>query len=370
MYKRFNASVRSTEQPLTARLSRHERVRAYLGRDASYDGVFVLAVRTTGVFCRPSCPARKPHPEHVRFFATPAEALQAGFRPCRRCRPCEADGRVPAWVSRLLEPAPRTDGRVRDADLKALGVAPARARRFFKRRYGMTFQAYRRAWRMGAALQALRAGEDLTMVGFDLGYASTSGFRDAFARTFGQPPGHGRTADCVVVQTMPSPIGPLTLGATSRAVCVLEFVDRDGPPPLDRLRRSFAGTVLPGTNDLLAQLRTELAQYFAGTRRDFSVPVEYHGTPFQCHTWDALRTIPYGTTISYEALADRVGRAGAQRAVGSANGRNHVAIVIPCHRVVNKSGQLGGYGGGLWRKQFLLDHERRVCALSPNGGAA
>jgi AraC family transcriptional regulator of adaptative response/methylated-DNA-[protein]-cysteine methyltransferase len=370
MYKTSNTIVRSTEQPRTSRLSRHERERAYQGRDASYDGVFVLAVRTTGVFCRPSCPARKPRPEHVRFFATPTEALQAGFRPCRRCQPCVTDGRMPEWVNRLLEPGASTDGRVRDVDLKARGIDPARARRFFKRRYGMTFQAYRRAWRMSAALQALRAGEDLTMVGLDLGYASTSGFRDAFVQTFGEPPGQSRTADCLVVQTMPSPIGPLTLGATSRAVRVLEFVDRDGPPSLERLRRSLGSPVLPGTNELLSQLRTELEQYFAGTRREFNVPVEYRGTAFQCRTWDALRTIPYGATISYEALAGRVGRPSGQRAVGSANGRNPVSIVVPCHRVVNKSGQLGGYGGGLWRKQFLLDHERRVCALLPNRGLA
>jgi methylphosphotriester-DNA--protein-cysteine methyltransferase len=166
---------------------------ALLERDRSYDGVFMVAVKTTGVFCRPICRARKPRQENVEFFATSREALHAGYRPCKRCRPMDATGRPPHWVERLLdrvEQAP--NGRLTDADLLSMSIEPGRARRYFKEHYGMTFHAYHRARRMGRALAELRGGQDLQAVGLRHGFESASGFRDAFARVFGTPPGRGR----------------------------------------------------------------------------------------------------------------------------------------------------------------------------------
>jgi AraC family transcriptional regulator, regulatory protein of adaptative response / methylated-DNA-[protein]-cysteine methyltransferase len=349
-------------EPAGRRPTRREMERAYLGSDAAYDGVFVLGVRTTGIFCRPSCRARKPQPRNVEFFGSPREALAAGYRACKRCRPTEADGGPPAWVGRLLAHL-RAAGtaRVRDADLRALDIVPSRARRYFKQVYGMTFQAYQRAQRLGTVLGDLQHGADLTDAGLDSGYESTSGFRAAFARTFGQPPGRGRAVPCVWTQTVASPLGPLTIGATRDAVCLLEFAE---PARTQRefgeLARWFGGAVVPGDTPLLRTLHDELAAYFAGRLRTFSVPLACPGTPFQQAVWTELGRIPYGQTICYEELATRVGRPHAQRAVGLANSRNRIAIVIPCHRVVNKCGRLGGYGGGLWRKQHLLDLERRV----------
>jgi AraC family transcriptional regulator of adaptative response/methylated-DNA-[protein]-cysteine methyltransferase len=157
---------------------------------------------------------------------------------------------------------------------------------------------------------------------------------------------------------MESPVGPLVAGATDHGICLLEFSDRRMlETQLDGIRRRL-GPILPGTHPLIEQLRTELAQYFVGRLTDFTVPLVYPGTPFQLKVWNTLRAIPDGETISYEKLAWAVGTPGGQRAVGHANGQNRIAIVIPCHRVVNKSGKLGGYGGGLWRKQLLLDLER------------
>lgn len=336
-----------------------EMERAYLAGDSGYDGIYFVAVRTTGIFCRPSCPA-KPLPRNVEYYATAREALFAGYRPCKRCRPLEADGKPPDWVSGLLaEVEGDPSARITDGDLRARGVDPARARRHFLAHYGMTFQAYCRARRLGKALGQIREGAILDDVALGNGYESHSGFREAFARTFGKPPGKSRDTDCVTVTWMESPLGPLVAGATQGGVCLLEFSDRRMlEAQFTSLRTHFAAAIVPGETDLLRRLRDELAAYFAGKLRTFTLPLQYPGTAFQRRVWEELLKIPYGETRSYEDLAHAVGVPGACRAVGRTNGLNRIAIVIPCHRVVNKGGKLGGYGGGLWRKQYLLDLEK------------
>jgi AraC family transcriptional regulator of adaptative response/methylated-DNA-[protein]-cysteine methyltransferase len=171
-----------------------------------------------------------------------------------------------------------------------------------------------------------------------------------------------------VLAWLRSPLGPLVAGATNDGVCLLEFTDRRMLETQFRtIQRLFAAPLVPGTNEHLRRLEYELAEYFAGARREFSVPLEYPGTEFQRRVWDELLQIPYGETRSYEQLARSVGNPRAVRAVGRANGLNRIAIVIPCHRVVNKSGQLGGYGGGLRRKEWLLDLERSDSASTEGG---
>lgn len=332
---------------------------AYRGRDAAYDGVFFLGVRTTGIFCRPSCPAKKPLARNVEFFASVKDALFAGFRPCKRCRPLELPGAHPAWAAELIGRVERApERRIRDDDLRRAGIAPDRARRYFQQRYGMTFHAFARGYRLRRAFERLRRGADLDEVAMTHGFDSHSGFREAFGRLLGAAPGSSRPAECVTLTWIESPVGPLVAGATDDGVCLLEFSDRRMLETQLESVRQRLGPVLPGTHPLLDRLRGELTEYFAGTRREFSVPLVYPGTPFQTKVWDALRRIPYGETCSYEQLAWSVGAPKAQRAVGHANGLNRLAILIPCHRVVNKDGKLGGYGGGLWRKQLLLDLER------------
>jgi AraC family transcriptional regulator of adaptative response/methylated-DNA-[protein]-cysteine methyltransferase len=338
-----------------------EMERAVNASDISYDGIFFVAVRTTGIFCRPSCPARKPLPKNREYFATAREALFAGYRPCNRCRPLEADGRPPEWVARLLDAVERDPkARWRDADLRGQGIDPTRVRRYFRQHYGMTFQAYCRGRRLGEAFQQIRNGADLDDVALGHGYESHSGFREAFMKTFGKPPGRSRQAGCIVTDWMESPLGPLLVAATAEGICLLEFTDRRA---LDNqfaaLRKRFDCAVVPGKHPYLDQLKDELAEYFAGQRREFTVPLVYPGSPFQVAVWEQLLRIPYGETRSYKDIACAVAAPAASRAVGRANGTNRIAIVIPCHRVVNEGGRLGGYGGGLWRKQFLLDLERR-----------
>jgi AraC family transcriptional regulator of adaptative response/methylated-DNA-[protein]-cysteine methyltransferase len=332
--------------------------RAYREGDVTYQGLFLLGVKTTGIFCRPTCPARKPLPKNVEFFADAREALAAGYRPCNRCRPMDEDEQ-PRWAADLLAEIEANPGmRIREGDLKARGIDPATVRRHFLRVYGMTFQAYARGRRLSGALHTIRENGAVDDAVHESGYDSHSGFRDAFERVFGAAPGKCRTGDCVMLGWMISPLGPMIAGATSEGVCLLEFSDRRMlEAQLTTVRRYFDLPAVPGSNPQLQRLETELAGYFAGTLKQFTVPLVFPGTDFQRKVWGELLKIPYGQTCSYEDIARAVGDRKAVRAVGRANGLNRIAIVIPCHRVVNKNGDLGGYGGGLRRKQFLLDLE-------------
>ncbi len=334
---------------------------AYLRRDPDYDGLFFVGVRTTGIFCRPTCPARSPLPKNVEFFADAASALFAGYRPCKRCRPMQTRNE-PEWVKGLLERVEKAPSeRITEGDIRALGIDPATARRHFLRHYGMTFQAYSRARRLTAAFTRIRKGETLDDTACSSGYESLSGFREAFGQSIGCPPGASRDRDCVFLSWVESPVGPLVAGANDAGVCLLEFTDRRMiEAQFDTMRKLFQAPVLPGTNDHLARLRSELEGYFAGTLRSFTVPLVYPGTPFQTRVWEQLLRIPYGVTRSYQEIAEALGDPKAVRAVGRANGLNRIAVVVPCHRVVNKNGDLGGYGGGLRRKEFLLQLERRA----------
>jgi AraC family transcriptional regulator of adaptative response/methylated-DNA-[protein]-cysteine methyltransferase len=334
--------------------------RAFYGQDASYDGVFVTGVRTTGIFCRPSCTAKKPLRRNVEFFETVKDALFAGYRPCLRCRPLEAEGKPPAWVAGVLAALEQEpERRLRASELRRMGVTPERARRYFLRTYGMSFDAYCRAQRLGRGLKRLREGEDLASAALDAGYDSESGFREAFGKHFGRAPGRARGAEVVTAAWLRTPLGPMIAGSTSQGVCLLEFTDRRMlEAQLETLGRRLGMPLVPGDSAPLDQLGSELAEYFAGRRRAFEVSLHVSGTPFQEKVWKELARIPYGETRSYEDVAKRVGSPGAMRAVGTANGMNRIAIVLPCHRVVNKGGKLGGYGGGLWRKQRLLALEQ------------
>jgi AraC family transcriptional regulator of adaptative response/methylated-DNA-[protein]-cysteine methyltransferase len=341
-------------------LAEMERARAT--RDKSYDGVFYIAVRTTGIFCRPSCPSRASRPENVEFYARAEDAVFAGYRPCKRCRPLSVSGAAPEWIEALLARVDENPGeRIPDADIRAMGIEPARVRRYFQDRFGMTFQAYCRGRRLGSALSALRRGGRIDDAIYDHGYESHSGFRDAFTKLFGATPGRAQTSRCVRVSLEETPLGPMIYGATDDAVCLVEFASRRMlEKQIEQVKRRFRSAVVPGRNEVLDVLCAQMGEYFAGTRTHFDVPLAAPGTEFQERVWRALQTIPYGETWSYEQLAASVGAPGAVRAVGTANGSNRIAVVIPCHRVVRKTGETGGYGGGRWRKVALLDLEASV----------
>jgi AraC family transcriptional regulator of adaptative response/methylated-DNA-[protein]-cysteine methyltransferase len=332
---------------------------AFLSGDAAFDGVFVTAVRTTGIFCRPSCAARKPRKENVSFYQSPREAVAAGYRPCRRCRPLEPTGRPPEWLRPLLREVDNDPARRwSDADLRARGFAPERVRRWFRRTHGMTFHAYSRARRLGSALGSVREGSDVTRAAYESGWESLSGFQEAFRRWFGESPTTAAGKALIHVDRIATPLGPMLVGATDDALCLLEFTDRRAlENQVRRVASRLGAAYVPGPNDLVARAADQVAEYFERSRRTFDVPIAPAGTAFQNEVWEALRAIPYGETRSYGQLAEAIGRPNAVRAVGAANGDNALAIVIPCHRVVGADGKLVGYGGGLWRKRRLLELE-------------
>jgi AraC family transcriptional regulator of adaptative response/methylated-DNA-[protein]-cysteine methyltransferase len=346
---------------------RPEMERAFLASDSSYDGLFFTGVRTTGIFCLPSCPARKPLPRNIEFFPTVKEAMFAGYRPCKRCHPTQAS--APAWVRALLKAVDAgPSARIPESALRERGLEPARVRRYFLRNYGMTFQAYCRARRLGRSFEAIKAGGPIDDAVFDAGFQSHSGFRSAFARIFGNPPAQAHRGACIRMAWIETPLGPMVAGAADSGICLLEFSDRRMlETQFAVLRKRLALPVIPGESQHIGQLKTELAEYFAGRRNQFTVPLTFPGTDFERRVWNQLLRIPYGVTCSYQDLARTLGQRGASRAVGTANGRNRIAILIPCHRVVNQNGELGGYGGGLWRKRLLLKLEQNSHAPPTHG---
>ena len=325
-----------------------EMYRAVLERDTRYDGIFVVAVKTTGIFCRPSCPAKKPLRENVEFYATAKEALDLGYRPCRRCRPLERPGQTPEPIRALLEEVERDPTRrIGDAELRRRGLDPGFVRRWFKANHGMTFHAYQRALRVGSALAELARGAPITHAAYGSGFESLSGFHDALRRITGLPPSRSRDVTRVLLTRVLTPLGPMLLGATEKGVCLLEFTDRRMlETQLRRLARRLDCVFVPGTNEFGRRLEAELEAYFAGELRTFETPLDVSGTEFQLRVWEALRAIPYGETRTYADQARMIGQPDAVRAVARANGNNRIAIVIPCHRVIGKDGTLTGYGGG------------------------
>lgn len=332
---------------------------ALIERDSRYDGIFFFAVKTTGVFCRPVCTARKPLRKNVEFFATAEEALLHGYRPCKVCSPMGKNGDAPPWLKPLLrELEDNPELRIKNYNLRELGLDPARVRRWFRKNHGMTFQAYQRALRIGQAFGRIRYGEKVIDTAFESGYESLSGFADSFKKTTGFSPSGSRKKNLIVVTRIPTPLGPMLAGATDRGICLLEFVDRRMlETQLGRIRSRFDAELLPGVSTHFDTLNIQLEEYFEGKRRAFSVPLDFAGTPFQEKVWKALLEIPYGETRSYKDQAKAIGNPRAVRAVARANGDNRIALFIPCHRVIGSDGTLVGYGGGLWRKRYLLELE-------------
>ena len=326
---------------------------AFEARDRSWDGRVIGAVRTTGIYCKPSCPARRPKRENVEFFGSADEARAAGYRPCLRCKPDEV-GRDREAVSKAIRLIEERDETMRLSELAAsVGYAPHHFQRLFTRDVGMSPAAYARAFRLKRAASNLTEGKTVTETIYDSGYSAPSRFYDD-AKRLGMSPsawrdgGRGVTIRFAVADTA---LGRLLVAATDKGICSLNFDDDEA-----RLRRRFPNATILADDGSIAPLVAEaLSQIDRPGVHE--LPIDVRGTAFQEKVWAELRKIPPGETRSYADIAAAIGDPKATRAVGTANGSNPVAVLVPCHRVIRSDGSLGGYAGGLERKRKLLAAE-------------
>jgi len=335
---------------------------AFMRRDRSWDGRVIGAVKTTGVYCKPSCPARRPKREHVSFFASGEEARAAGYRPCLRCKPDEV-GRDREAVAQAVKLIERAEEAPTLAELAgAVGYAPHHFQRIFKRDLGVSPAEYTRALRNRRAETALKANGRVTDAIYDAGYSGPSGFYSDAKERLGMTPSawrEGGRGETIRWTTFESPIGEMLIAATSKGICRLTFQDSE-----ESLKRLFPrATVVKddgGLKELVEGALTAIEHPAAAPH----LPIDVAGTAFQEAVWRELRKIPLGETRSYAEIAAAIGQPKAVRAVGTANGDNHVAVLIPCHRVIRSDGTLGGYAGGLDRKLKLLENEK--AGAQPN----
>ena len=338
-----------------------EKYQVILDKDPGYEGIFITAVKTTGIFCRPTCSARKPLSKNVVFYDTIHEAILNGFRPCKVCKPMLPADQTPEYIQEIIkELSDNPFARLKDYDLVKRGIEPSKIRRWFKKHHNLTFHGYQRMLRINHAYTQITQGAKVSSAAFDAGFESLSGFNASYQSIFGKPPTTPEKKTVIHIVRFATPLGPMYACATQQGLCLLEFTNRRMlETEFKDLTRRLKAVILPGPNPHLDQVQKEMGEYFAGTRSQFSVPLHTPGTDFQNSVWEKLITIPYGQTTYYQALAEQLDRPNSARAVASANGFNRISIIVPCHRVIGKDGNLTGYGGGLDRKQWLLDFEAK-----------
>ncbi len=335
---------------------------ALLARDPAFDGRAYVGVASTGIFCRLTCPARKPKRENCSFYNDVAACFNAGFRPCKRCHPIAPEAESDPTIQHLLDALDRDPThRWSEADVTARGFDPSTVRRSFKRHFGVTFLDMARQRRLAHGFSALGQGKVIDAQ-LDAGFDSPSAFRAAFAKLIGTAPNQFKSDAMLRADHIDTPLGSMIAVCDERALHLLEFADRKAlPRELQRLRKLTKGSIGVGRFDTTDQVSDQLSAYFSGKSDQFSVPLVLHGTAFTRQVWTALRDIPAGETHSYSDLARLIGAPNATRAVARANGANQIALIIPCHRVIGADGSLTGYGGGLWRKQRLIDIEKHYA---------
>lgn len=315
---------------------------------------------SNGKFCLPGCEKAPSAGSALRLFETARDALAAGFRPCKTCAPLLTGIADTAWLVPLMHEVESDPARRwHDHDLEMMGLEPAMVRRWFVANHGFTFHAYTRLRRLGSALRQIQHGDPVKEAVVASGFDSEYSFREAFALVFGNPPSAVDRESSIWVNRIGTALGSMIVGVHDSGLCLLEFAERRMlDTQLKRLSQRMGRVFLPGDHPMMKQVKQELDAYFNGSLREFTVPLQTPGTVFQEAVWQALAEIPYGETRSYAEVAKRIGHADAVRAVGRANGDNRIAIIVPCHRVVGADGELTGYGGGLWRKEYLLAMEQ------------
>jgi AraC family transcriptional regulator of adaptative response/methylated-DNA-[protein]-cysteine methyltransferase len=341
--------------------------RAVLDRDASCDGVFVYAVRSTGIYCRPSCAARRPRREHTVFFDQPEAAEQAGYRPCKRCRPQHDP--ISGVNTSLIEQACRYIDQHLDDTLTLehlgvqLGLSPYHLQRTFKRVMGITPRQYVDARRLDRLKASLKEGQNVTEALYEAGYSSSSRLYERAAGQLGMTPatyrrgGAGMQIDYTVASCM---LGRLLVAATERGICFVSLGDADQPLET-ALCKEFPAAAIQRHDERLREWVATIVLHLGGQQPQLDLPLDVQATAFQRQVWEALQAIPYGETRTYGEIARQLGNPKAVRAVGRACATNPVSLVVPCHRAVGSDGGLHGYRWGLERKQALLEQEKQYA---------
>lgn len=335
---------------------------ALLNRNECFDGQAFVCVSSTGVFCRLTCPARKPKREHCTFYSTIGECIEKGFRPCKRCHPLQAAALADPIISALLQALDKCpDLRWSESHIIRLGYDPSTVRRSFKRQFGMTFLEMARQRRLREGFEILAEGGKVITAQHEANFESASAFRSAFARLLGCSPAALRPNKMLQATWLPTPLGDMITVSSRTHLHLLEFLDRKAlPTELKRLQKACPEEIGIGRLGPSEQAEAELSAYFSAQSDSFQTPLAVSGSAFTKQVWNALRTIPAGETRSYSDIARQIGRPTAVRAVARANGANQIALMIPCHRVIGADGSLTGYGGGLWRKQRLIEIEQQL----------
>lgn len=336
---------------------------AVLARDAGADGRFVYAVRSTGVYCRPSCAARTPRPENVSFHASPAAAEAAGFRPCRRCRPdlpplAERQASLVADLCRRIEVAEAVPSLAELA--AAAGLSASHLQRVFKAATGVTVRAYAAALRAGRLRQSLGTADSVTAALYGAGYGSSSRFYSEASQRLGMTPRRyrqGGTGLRLRFAVGACSLGALLVAASDRGLCAIALGD-EPEPLLQELQDRFPRAELVGGDADFETWMAQVVGFVEAPATGLDLPLDLQGTLFQLRVWQALQAIPAGSTVTYAQLSERLGLPRAVRAVAGACAANPVAVAIPCHRVVRTDGGLAGYRWGIERKRALLDRER------------
>jgi AraC family transcriptional regulator, regulatory protein of adaptative response / methylated-DNA-[protein]-cysteine methyltransferase len=348
--------------PIAMMRENDSRWQAVLARDANQDGLFVFAVSSTGVYCRPSCPSRRPRREHVIFFAQPVQAEQAGYRACLRCRPrvkganqhLELVKAICRYIEQHLD-EPVTLARLG----KAFQQSPFHLQRVFKSALGISPHAYADSCRVSQLKRNLQAGHNVTRAMYDAGYSSSSRLYERTASQLGMTPDkyrRGAIAAPIRYTCTDSPLGRMLIAATDKGICAIQFADSDAE--LEQgLRHEFPFANRQREDAYLQDWTKDLLRQMGGETRQASLPLDIQATAFQRRVWTYLQSIPRGETRSYGQVAKAIGQPAAVRAVARACATNPVAVAIPCHRVVRKSGEQGGYRWGAERKQALLELE-------------
>jgi AraC family transcriptional regulator of adaptative response/methylated-DNA-[protein]-cysteine methyltransferase len=351
---------------MTSASSAHEKWQAVLTRDRRQDGRFFFAVRTTGVYCRPSCPSRRPNRENVEFFARTEDAERAGYRPCLRCRPLEMDAQLRAVRRACALLKERKDENVTLAELASgCGMSPFHLQRVFKKLTGVSPRAYQQALRTSEFKEKLADAQSVTDAVYASGYGSSSRAYERAGERLGMTPGAYRKAgggEEIHYGLFDSAIGRFLLAATERGVCSLRIGDSDDAL-IREVQEEFAAAALLRDEARLQSLGEVVKRSIAegGTPE---LPLHVKATAFQAKVWEELRKIPAGETLTYAEVAARLGSPSAVRAVARACAKNPVALLTPCHRVVSKSGELAGYRWGVERKRQLLQREAAAAKAS------